>query len=141
MMRYFSLLFLVAYVFGAAAQTTESDTISISKRMLSADFNYQGKNLSLMKLENLCAVYPDALEEITLAKRNNNPAILMTLAGAVLIGYTGIKWLMGDDPQWYFAGGGVVLIGATIPLYRGARNHSVNAARIYNYETRHKKKK
>jgi hypothetical protein len=81
------------------------------------------------------------MDEISMVKKNSNPAIILTLVGAGLIGYCGFKWLMGDSPQWYFAAGGAVLIGATIPLYRGSRNHSINAARIYNYEERHKEKK
>ena len=105
---------------------------------MSADLNLHGKDLSLIKLEDACKPFPDAMEEVSLAKRNNNPSIILTLVGAGLIGYTGIKLLMGDDPQWYFAAGGVAMIGATIPLYFGTRNHSINAARIYNYEMRHK---
>jgi hypothetical protein len=141
-MKYLSiiLLLLPTLHFVAKAQSNAADTISIEKRMLSADMNYKGKNLSLIKLEDVCQPYPDAMEEILMAKRNNNPSIILTLVGAGLIGYTGIKWLMGDNPQWYFAAGGAVMIGATIPLYIGSRNHSVNAARIFNYEIKHLKK-
>ncbi len=139
-MKYLSiiLLLLPSLHFGAKAQSNAADTISIEKKMLSADMNYKGKNLSLIKLEDVCQPYPDAMEEILMVKRNNNPSIILTLVGAGLIGYTGIKWLIGDDPQWYFAAGGAVMIGATIPLYIGSRNHSINAARIYNYEMKHK---
>lgn len=135
------LLFILICNIKIFAQSSSLDTISIEKRLLSADFNYQGKNLSIMKLEDLCETFPDANDEIILAKKNNNPSILLTLVGAGLIGYTGIKWLMGDSPQWYFAAGGAVLIGATIPLYRASRNHQINAARIYNYEIKHLQKK
>jgi hypothetical protein len=134
------LFSILALHFFSEAQNDISDTISIEKRTLGADFNYKGKDLSLIKLEDVCQPYPDAIEEILLAKRNNNPSIILTLVGAGLIGYTGFKWLMGDDPQWYFAAGGAVLIGATIPLYIGTRNHSINAARIYNYEIKHLRK-
>jgi hypothetical protein len=132
-------LFLVLNVI-AKAQNNTPDTISIEKKMLGADFDYKGQNLSLIKLEDVCKPYPDAMEEIMMAKRNSNPSIILTLVGAGLIGYTGIKWLMGDNPQWYFAAGGALMIGATIPLYRGSRNHSINAARIYNYEIKHQQK-
>lgn len=124
--------------FSAYTQNTTFDTISIERRFLSANLDYQGKNLSLMKLEDLCKPYADANDELLQAKRNNNPALIMTLVGGVLIGYSGIKWLSDGDLPWYYAAGGVVLIGCTIPLYLGSRNHSINAARIYNYEMRHK---
>lgn len=142
-MRHLSIILLCITIFHAkiSAQSNSLDTISIEKRFLSADFNYQGKNLSIIKLEDLCEPFPDANDEIILAKKNNNPSILLTLVGAGLIGYTGIKWIMGDTPQWYFAAGGAVLIGATIPLYRASRNHQINAARIYNYEIKHLQKK
>ncbi|HOY33350.1 MAG TPA: hypothetical protein PKW80_15835 [Bacteroidales bacterium] len=120
------------------AQAFTIDTIAIERRLLTADLSYQGKDLSAMKLEDLCQPYADATDEFRMAKRNTTPALLLTLAGAVMIGYSGIKWLTGDDFQWYYAAGGVVMIGATIPLYLGARNHSINAARIYNYEMKHK---
>jgi hypothetical protein len=132
------LFSMIALNFFSKAQNDVSDTISIEKKMLGADFSYKGKDLSLIKLEDICQLYPDAKDEIDQAKRNSNPAIILTLVGAGLIGYTGFKWLMGDNPQWYFAAGGAVLIGATIPLYIGKRNHSINAARIYNYELKHK---
>lgn len=131
----FLLFFLAANLL--AAQNFTIDTITIDRRMLSADFNYQGKNLSLMKLEELCKPYADAFDEIKQAQKNNNPALILTLVGTVLIGYSGIKWLADGEFQWYYAAGGVVMIGCTIPLYLGSRNHSVNAARIYNYEIRH----
>jgi hypothetical protein len=133
-------IFLLSYLalnFFTKAQNDVSDTISIEKKMLSANFNYKGKDLSLIKLEDICQPYADSKDEMTQAKRNNNPSIILTLVGAALIGYTGIKWAMGDNPQWYFAAGGAVLIGATIPLYIGTRNHAINAARIYNYELKH----
>jgi hypothetical protein len=132
------LLLSLALVILGKAQTTTTDTISITRHAMSADLNLHGKDLSLIKLEDVCKPFPDAMEEVSLAKRNNNPSIILTLVGAGLIGYTGIKLLMGSDSQWYFAVGGAVLIGATIPLYFGTRNHSINAARIYNYEMRHK---
>jgi hypothetical protein len=131
------MLFLVVGNFVAKAQNNVLDTIGIEKRMLSANFDYKGKNLSMTKLEDICKPYPDAMEEIMMVKKNSNPSIILTLVGAALIGYTGIKWLTGDNPQWYFAAGGVLMIGATFPLYRGARNHSINATRIYNYEQKH----
>ncbi len=138
-MKNFCLLFflILSSVF-IKAQSPVFDTIAIEKRMLSANLDYQGKSLSLMKLEDLCKPYSDANDELLIAKRNNNPALLLTLAGAVMIGYSGVKWLMGDDFQWYYAAGGVAMIGVTIPLYIGARNHTMNAARIFNYETKHK---
>jgi hypothetical protein len=139
-----AIIFLPFYfflVFVSMAQKNLPDTISIQKRILGANFDFQGKSLSLMKLEDICAPYQDAKDELFQAKRNNNPALILTLVGAALIGYTGIKWAVGDNPQWYFAGGGAVLIGATIPLYFGSRNHSINAARIYNYEIKHQQKK
>jgi hypothetical protein len=141
-MKHFGIFLLLFMTLNltAKSQNNVPDTISIDKRLLGADFNLKGKNLTLIKLEDVCQPYPDAMEEILMAKRNNNPSIILTLVGAGLIGYTGFKWLMGDNPQWYFAAGGAVLIGATIPLYRGTRNHSINAARIYNYEIRHQEK-
>lgn len=133
------LLFLITFPVIIKSQVFTIDTIAIERRLLSANLDYQGKNLSLIKLEDLSKPYADAMDEVFMAKRNNNPALLLTMAGAVMIAYSGIKWLMnGEDFQWYFAGGGVVLIGASIPLYIGARNHSINAARIYNYEMKHK---
>ncbi|HNW89751.1 MAG TPA: hypothetical protein PKN48_08805 [Bacteroidales bacterium] len=120
------------------AQNFTFDTISIEKRMLSADLGYQGKNLSLMKLEDLCSPFADANDELLQAKRNNNPALILTLVGAVLIGYSGVKWISDGELPWYYAAGGAVMIGCTIPLYIGSRNHSINAARIYNYEMKHK---
>jgi len=137
---YILLLLFVMLSLVSKAQNNDTDTIAIKKKMLGADFDYKGKNLSLIKLEDVCKPYPDAMEELTSAKRNNNPSLILTLVGAVLIGYTGFKLITGDDPHWYFAAGGAVLIGATIPLYRGTRNHSINAARIFNYEIRHKPK-
>ncbi len=136
----FAFLVLLLFCLASHAQTKTLDTISITKKMLSADMDFNGKTLSPMKLDELCKPFTDANDEIFLAKRNSTPALLLTLVGAALIGYTGIKWAFGDTPQWYFAGGGAVLIGATIPLYIGARNHNINAARIYNYEIKHQQK-
>ncbi|MEI6122600.1 MAG: hypothetical protein WCQ95_03140 [Bacteroidota bacterium] len=135
---HFTIICLVILSSAAKAQTFTIDTITIAKKMLTADMDYKGKPLTLVKLEDICRPYEDANDEIYMAKRNSNPALLLTLVGAALIGYTGVKWAMGYTPQWYFAAGGAVLIGATIPLYIGSRNHSINAARIYNYETKHK---
>lgn len=133
----FLLTSLTLFSISSYSQNFTIDTIAITRRMMSADLDYKGKSLSLMRLEDLCKPYTDANDEISIAKKNSNPALILTLVGAVLIGYTGAKWLMGDDFQWYFAAGGVVMIGATIPLYIGSRNHSINAARIYNYEMKH----
>ncbi len=133
-------LFFLLVSFSIKAQPNTSDTINIEKRMLGANFQINGKNLSLMKMEELCQPFQDAKDELMQAKRNSNPSIILTLVGAGLIGYTAIKWISGDASQWYFGAGGVVLIGATIPLYLGSRNHSINAARIYNYEMKHKAK-
>lgn len=120
------------------AQNFANDTISIDKRLLSANLAYQGKNLSLMKLDDLCKPFADANDELMQARRNNNPALILTLVGAVLIGYSGVKWISDGDLPWYYAAGGAVMIGCTVPLYIGSRNHSINAARIYNYEMKHK---
>ena len=121
----------------AFSQTTVKDTIAIQKKFFSASLDYKSKDVSLSELEKMCNPYTDAMDEIKLAKRNSNPALLVSLVGAVMIGYAGVKWAMGDDFQWQFAAGGVVLVGVTIPLFRSARNHKINAARIYNYEIRH----
>jgi len=139
-MRKIATLFflLIAVITCTFAQTYTADTISIDKRMFSANLNFQGKNLSLMKLEDLCKPFTDANDEVMMAKRNNNPALILTLVGAVLIGYSGVKWFSDGEFPWYYAAGGAVLIGGTIPLYIGSRNHTVNAARIYNYEIKHK---
>ncbi len=133
----FTFLCLQFLIVLSHAQTNTLDTISITKKMLGADFDFKGKNISLTKLEDLYKPYQDANDEMFMVKRNNNPALLLTLLGAALIGYSAYKFLMGDNQQWYFAGGGALMIGGTIPLYIGARNHSINAARIYNYEIRH----
>jgi len=132
----FILLFLMIGL-GLKSQTNSTDTISIEKRMLGANFQIKGKNLTAMKMEELCKPFQDANDELLQAKRNSNPAIILTLVGAALIGYTAIKWVSGSTPPWYFAAGGAVLIGVTFPLYRGSRNHNINAARIYNYELKH----
>lgn len=129
------LIFIPVFVH---AQSFTIDTISIEKRMFSADLGYQGKNLSLIKLEDLCKPFADANDELLQAKRNNNPALILTLVGAVLIGYSGVKWISDGELPWYYAAGGAVMIGCTIPLYIGSRNHSINAARIYNYEMKHR---
>ena len=134
----FIILLLILFPTFIKAQAFTLDTISIDRRMLTTDLDYQGKKLSLMKLEDLCKPFADANDEVMMAKRNNNPALLMTLAGAVLVGYSAFKWLSDGDFQWYFAAGGVVLIGATIPLHLGTKHHSANAAQIYNYEMKHK---
>jgi hypothetical protein len=133
------ILFIIILVCGGAvfSQTTTKDTIAIAKKFFSASLDFKGDNVSLGELEKMCSPYVDAMDEIKLAKRNNNPALLVSLVGAVMIGYAGVKWAMGDDFKWQFAAGGVVLIGVTIPLHRSARNHKINAARIYNYEIRH----
>jgi hypothetical protein len=136
------VIFLLFFVFLTPimkAQNNTLDTIGIEKRALGANFELNGKNLSFAKLEDMCKPYPDAMEEIIMAKKNDNPSIILTLVGAGLIGYVGIKYLMGDSAPWYLAAGGAVMIGATIPLYRGSRNHSINAARIFNYEKKHQK--
>lgn len=123
------------------AQNNPLDTISIEKKILGADLEFKGKGLSIMNLEEMCKPFPDAMDEIALVKKNNNPAIFLTLIGAGLIGFTAIKWLTGDETSWYYAAGGAALIAVTIPLYKGVCNHSVNAAQIYNYEIRHLPKK
>jgi hypothetical protein len=134
------LLFFLFLIPILKAQNNTLDTIGIEKRALGANFEFKGKNLTFPKLEDVCKPFPDAMEEISLAKKNDNPSIILTLVGAGLIGYVGIKYLMGDTAPWYLAAGGAVMIGATIPLYRGSRNHSINAARIYNYEMKHQTK-
>lgn len=133
------LLVIIFIVAGSAvfSQTTPKDTLVITKKFFSASLDFKGENISLAELEKMCTPYVDAMDEIKLAKRNSNPALLVSLVGAVMIGYAGVKWAMGDDFQWQFAAGGVVLVGVSIPLYRAARNHKINAARIYNYEIRH----
>lgn len=131
------LIFIMVFFLNAHAQNTP-DTISYEKKLLSANLEYKGKHLSLMKLEDLCINSADAMDEVRDAKRNNNPALLLTLIGSGLVLYSGIKYLSGGEPPWAFAGAGVVLVGVSIPLYIGVRKHSINAARIYNYELRHK---
>lgn len=132
------LLLLILLVSCGNASAQAPDTISYERKLFSANLEYKGRHLSLMKLEDMCINSQDAMDEVRLAKRNNNPALLLTLIGSALVVYSGIKYLTDREVPWAFGGAGIVLIGVSIPLYIGVRNHSYNAARIYNYEVRHR---
>jgi hypothetical protein len=66
------------------------------------------------------------------ARKNETPALLLSIAGGALIGWPIGSAIAGGDPQWWLAGAGAGLIICSIPLQIGYNKHLFNAVTIYN---------
>ncbi|MBL7870238.1 MAG: hypothetical protein JNM78_01400 [Cyclobacteriaceae bacterium] len=75
---------------------------------------------------------PVSFEEFKRAKLNYNVAGVLGFVGGVLIGFPIGTAMVGGDPEWGLAAGGVGLLLASIPFNRAYKGRAFGAIELYN---------
>jgi hypothetical protein len=85
------------------------------------------KQITMMLKQN-----PEAMAEFKVAKSNAAISSVLGFTGGVLIGIPLGTAIAGGKPEWIYAGGGALLILASIPFNAAFRRHALNAIDLYN---------
>ncbi|GGD85696.1 hypothetical protein [Planktosalinus lacus] len=89
--------------------------------------------LSLKEAEKLMSNTPETKKLMQKARANHTGAALISFASGALIGVSvGLEFSPDLEANWFFAGAGLALFTATIPLQKGTKRNLKNAVTKYN---------
>jgi len=125
------VLIIVSFSFNSFCQT-KNDTITIYKNK----YSLNGKFLTPRQMVNLFKDYPDAYNEMKIAKNNYDGATAIGYIAGFCIGYPLGQALAGGKPTWAMTGVGVGLIFIGIPLSSAYNKHAKSAIKLYNSKIR-----
>jgi hypothetical protein len=121
------IIIIVSFSFNSFCQT-KNDTITIYKNK----YSLNGKSLTPKQMMILFKDYPDAYNEMKIAKNNFDCATALSYISGFCIGYPLGQFLAGGEPTWAMAGVGVGLIFIEIPLASAYNKHTKSAIKLYN---------
>lgn len=126
-----TLLLLICSVAIAQAQTSD-DAIEVRKNQ----FRKNGRNLKPKELLNLMSTNPEALKEMTIAKKNADVANVFGFIGGFMIGWPLGSAVAGGKPNWALAGAGVGVVLIAVPFSLKYTRHAKAAVAIYNRDAK-----
>lgn len=109
-----------------------SQPIQMHKTLGGAHFQRDTIYLSHRHVTEILSVDPEATHEFKLAIKNYRVGGILGFSGAILLAVPVISAIAGGDPEWLMAGGGAVLLGASVPFSRAFKKHSEAALAGYN---------
>ncbi len=127
MIRTFFLFGLISFASISVAQE-----ISIYKTFGGFRFERDSVSISPKMVLQAMEVNPQAHAEFKRAKSNYSAAGVLGFMGVVMIGLPLGTAIVGGDPEWGLAAGGVGLILASIPFTAAFKQHALNALDTYN---------
>jgi hypothetical protein len=126
-MKFILLVFVIFFSYEALAQP-----IQMHKTLGGAHFQRDTIYLSHRHVAEILSIDPEASQEFKLAIKNYRVGGLLGFSGAILLAIPVITAISGGEPEWLMAGGGAVLLGASVPFSRAFKKHSEAALDGYN---------
>lgn len=127
--------FLSILLFIIGAHTSFGQQINIYKTFGGYRFEKDSVSISPKMVLRIFEDNPQAYAEFKIAKRNYDAAGALRFAGGAMIVVPLATAIIGGDPEWGFAGGGVALLLASIPFNSAFQHRALNALDIYNGTT------
>ena len=129
----FTLIFLTTFIcFGAFAQP-----IQMHKTLGGAHFQRDTIYLSHRQVAEILSIDTEATHEFKFAVKQYRVGGLLGFGGAILLAIPVITAISGGEPEWLMAGGGAVMLAASVPFSRAFKKHAEMA--LDGYNARHEK--
>jgi hypothetical protein len=125
-----STFFLTLFVI--IGQLSFAQEINIYKTFGGYRFERDSVSISPKMVLEIMEVNPQAYAEFKRAKSNYATAGVLGAVGGFMIGFPIGTAVVGGDPEWGLAAGGLGLILVSIPFTSAFRNHALNALDTYN---------
>ncbi len=113
-------------------QTSFGQQINVYKTFGGYRFERDSVSISPKMVLRIFESNPQAYSEFKKAKRNYDAVGVLRFAGGAMIVVPVATAIIGGDPEWGFAAGGVALLLASIPFNSAFQHHALNALDIYN---------
>src|SRR5262245_31485280 len=92
-----------------------SQPIQMHKTLGGAHFQRDTIYLSHRHVKELLSIDPEASHEFKLAVEDYRVGGVLGFSGAILLAIPVVTAIAGGEPEWLLAGGGAVLLGASVP--------------------------
>ena len=132
-MKKLIILFIAIFSFGiVSAQSTTDSTIRMFNTFTGIKFVQNQQEVhradvyDMLSTNNLSSLY------MYKASVNESMSMLLGLGGGFLIGYPLGQKLSGKEPQWEFAGGGILMLLVAAHFNSGYKNNLALAISIYH---------
>jgi hypothetical protein len=122
------LLFLLLLLSSASF----SQRLSMYRTFGGAHFTMDSVQVTNRQVSEILSIDPQATAEFKMARHKATAASIIGFAGGVLIGIPVGTAIAGGEPEWLMAGGGALLIIASIPFQRSFINHAEKAVDGFN---------
>jgi hypothetical protein len=123
---------LIFALFVLVSSEVLSQPLQMHKTLGGAHFMRDTVYLSHRHVSEILSVDPQASEEFKVAIKNYRIGGILGFSGAILLAVPVVTALSGGEPEWLMAGGGGVLLLASIPFSRTFKARSETAIRIFN---------
>jgi hypothetical protein len=84
------------------------------------------------QVSEILSIDPQAASEFKVARKKAVTSSILGFTGGVLAAIPLGTAIAGGEPEWLLAGGGALLIIASIPFERSFKNHAENAVNGFN---------
>jgi len=126
-----SLICLLAISAICQAQSP-SDSIYYYRNFWGTKFYLENTRINFNQLPGLMSKNSEINQKLKQAKANKTTSIILSSAGAVLIGWELGIWLVGGDPNWVVAGAGEGLLLISLPFKHKANLSAIQAIDLHN---------
>lgn len=125
------IIIILCLGFFSANSQVQNDSIEIRGEKGAAAYQ-NDKALDIKQMLDITSANTEAYKYMKLAKSNLDGAKILGYIGGFMIGYTLGAAVMGGEPNWLVAGGGLGVILLAIPLSKSYNKNVRKAVGIYN---------
>jgi hypothetical protein len=125
------VVFLI-FFFSLLSSSYAQKKLAVYKTFGGVVYEMDSLTISPKQVKMLLKQNPEAYQEFKVARRKATISSVLGFTGGLLIGLPLGEAIAGANPEWIYAGGGAVLLLASIPFSSSFRGHAVNAIDLYN---------
>lgn len=129
---YIFILSLLSICIMRPAGAQHQGEILVKQKGLVFAYYHEGRQISKEELHKVLDSHTEATKELRMGYKNKLPAILLRVAGGLLLGYQVGTHISGGQSNWGMAGAGASMITLSIPFSGAAMKREQVAVQRYN---------
>lgn len=125
-------LFLLAFIALLSSSPAMAQRLEMHRTVGGAHFMLDTLYISHRQVSEIVSIDPQASHEFKAALKNYRVGGILGFGGAIILAIPVVNAVAGGEPEWLMAGGGVVLLVASLPFSRAFKSHAQLAIDGYN---------
>lgn len=127
-----NLTLLLSLVAVLTVLQSNAQRLEIHRTVGGAHFMMDTLYLSHRQVSEIVNVDPQASHEFKVALKNYRTGGILGFGGAIVLAIPVVNAIAGGEPEWLMAGGGAILLVASLPFSRAFKSHAQLAIDGYN---------